>query len=135
MLAHAHNLQSTVHTGVLPRGMCPDVVRVFEFLKNHQLWFFKTFWKLGRLLVLVLWGKFFKSKNQNQRTIDSGYFKTLKRPMVFVKELRNNWWFYYGQLFGLFERIKDRGLYQIQLFELFWNPWLWCSQKGIIYEF
>jgi hypothetical protein len=41
MLAYAHNLQSTVHTGVLPSGMCPDVVRVFEFLKNHQLWFFK----------------------------------------------------------------------------------------------
>jgi hypothetical protein len=38
-------------------------------------------------------------------------------------------------LFGCFERIEDRGLYQIWLFELFWNPWLWCSQKGGIYEF
>jgi hypothetical protein len=51
--------------------------------------------------------------NQNQRTTNSSYLKTLKRSMAFLKKPRNNQWFYYGQLFGFFQRIEDRGLYQI----------------------
>ncbi len=48
-----------------------DVVGLFEFLNDHQFKFLKHF-KIKELNVPSLW------KNQNQRTINSGYLKNIQ---------------------------------------------------------
>jgi hypothetical protein len=79
------------------------VVQLFEFI-NCQIPFLNYF-TIREPLVLIS----FIKKNQNQRTSNPGYFKTLKQTfklLVFMKELAMKWWFY-GGYFSLKLRTMD----------------------------
>ncbi len=56
-----------------------SIVWLFEFINNCHFWF-QNYFRVTESEVLVLW------KNQNQRTINPGYFKNLKEPVVFRKK-------------------------------------------------
>jgi ABC-type uncharacterized transport system YnjBCD substrate-binding protein len=47
-------------------------------------------------------GSSFVNKIQSQRTIDSGYFKSLKEPTIFMKELTKKNWQFFGRLINFF---------------------------------
>jgi desulfoferrodoxin (superoxide reductase-like protein) len=54
----------------------------FEFVNNHWIQFFSIF--------------------HNQKTISSNYFKNLKEPMVFTKELAKEWGSFVGIYLNIF---------------------------------
>jgi hypothetical protein len=84
-----------------------SIVWLFEFLNNHQFWYFKYF-KMKEPSIPILW------KKSNKKIVNFNYFQNLKELMLFMKESIKGQWFY-GWSFD------------------FWESWLYTKIKSLIF--
>jgi hypothetical protein len=111
MVAVAYALEQTKIIWLCLMWSTPVFVRLFEFLNNCWFWFSNQF-QIQRTISSS------SLKKQNQRTTDPGYFKNLKGPVVFMKELS----VLMASHFILFSVLwRTVIIYQTQVFGFIWE--------------